>query len=233
MKREIMRMKELSALLREASRAYYHENREIMTDREYDALYDELVRLEGETKTILAGSPTQKVGYEVVSALQKVPHAQPMLSLDKTKDINTLAAFLGEQAGLLTWKLDGLALSITYENGILMQALTRGNCTIGEDVTHNARFIHNIPKNIDFMGNLTLRGEAVIRFSEFARINEVLPEGEKYKNPRNLCAGTMRQLDTRIAAARKVEYYPFSMMTGPEFTKKSDGLEFLKQQGLL
>ena len=232
---ENTRMLELIDILTQANHAYEQENRQIMTDFEYDRLYDELLALEAASGVVMENSPTQHVGHEVMSSLQKVRHDTVMLSLDKTKDAARLEAFLHNDGrpmhGVISWKLDGLSLVVKYAEGRLAQALTRGNGQIGEDVTHNARFIHNIPKKIDFMGNLTLRGEAVIRFSEFARINEVLPEGEKYKNPRNLCAGTMRQLDTRIAAARKVEYYPFSMMTGPEFTKKSDGLEFLKQQG--
>ena len=232
---ENARMLELIDILTRANHAYEQENRQIMTDFEYDRLYDELLGLEAASGVVLENSPTQRVGHEVMSSLQKVRHDTVMLSLDKTKETTRLEAFLHNDGrpmqGVISWKLDGLSLVVKYAEGRLVQALTRGNGQIGEDVTHNARFIHNIPKKIYFMGNLTLRGEAVIRFSEFARINEDLPEGEKYKNPRNLCAGTMRQLDTRIAAARKVEYYPFSLVTGPEFAKKSDGLAFLSQQG--
>ncbi|MCL2603637.1 MAG: NAD-dependent DNA ligase LigA [Defluviitaleaceae bacterium] len=203
----VSRMKGLSEHLREASKAYYHENRELMTDREYDALYDELVRLESETGTVLANSPTQKVGYEVVSELKKVPHTVPMLSLDKTKDAQALAAFLGEETGLLTYKLDGLAVSLAYENGTLTQALTRGNGVIGEDVTHNARTFINLPLSVACKGSFTVRGEAVIPFSDFDAINAALPAEEAYKNPRNLCSGTVRQLNSEVAAARRVRFY--------------------------
>jgi len=229
------RITELIDILTQANHAYEQENRQIMTDFEYDRLYDELVTLEAATGIVLENSPTQRVGHEIMSSLQKVRHDTVMLSLDKTKEIAKLQSFLrGDNSpmdGVLSWKLDGLSLIVKYAGGRLSQAITRGNGQIGEDVTHNARFIANIPKKIDFMDDLVLRGEAIISFSEFARINEALPDGEQYKNPRNLCAGTMRQLDTRVAAARNVEYYPFSMVSGPNFEKKSEGLEFLIQQG--
>ena len=227
------RMLELIDILTRANHAYEQENRQIMTDLEYDRLYDELVALESTTGVTLENSPTQRVGHEIMSSLQKVQHDTVMLSLDKTKEVTKLEAFLGDDgmSGILSWKLDGLSLVLKYAEGYLVQALTRGNGQIGEDVTHNARFIRNIPKRIDFTGDLTLRGEAIISFSEFARINEGLPADEKYKNPRNLCAGTMRQLDTRVAAARKVEYYPFSLVSGPDFALKSEGLAFLKKEG--
>ena len=233
---ENTRMLELIDILTRANRAYEQENRQIMTDFEYDRLYDELAALEAASGVVLENSPTQRVGHEVVSGLQKVRHDTVMLSLDKTKDVAKLEAFLRPDdragaVGVLSWKLDGLSLVLKYAGGRLMQATTRGNGQIGEDVTHNARFIRNVPQKIEFMGDLTLRGEAIISFSEFARINEALPADEKYKNPRNLCAGTMRQLDTRIAAARKVEYYPFSLVAGPEFALKSEGLEFLQKEG--
>ncbi|MDR2182931.1 MAG: NAD-dependent DNA ligase LigA [Clostridiales bacterium] len=232
---EDARMLELIDILTRANRAYEQESREIMTDFEYDALYDELAALEAKSGVVLENSPTLRVGHEIVSSLQKVRHDTVMLSLDKTKDVAKLETFLhpadGPVAGVLSWKLDGLSLVLKYAQGRLAAAITRGNGQIGEDVTHNARFIRNIPKEIDFMGSLTLRGEAIISFSEFARINEALPADEKYKNPRNLCAGTMRQLDTRVAATRKVEYYPFSLVAGPDFALKSQGLAFLKQQG--
>ena len=230
---ENKRMLELIDILTRANHAYEQENRQIMTDFEYDRLYDELAALEAATGVVLENSPTQRVGHEVISSLQKVRHDTVMLSLDKTKEATKLEAFLRADgmAGVLSWKLDGLSLIVKYTGGRLAQAITRGNGQIGEDVTHNARFIRNLPREIDYTGDLTLRGEAVISFSEFARINEALPGDEKYKNPRNLCAGTMRQLDTRVAAARKVEYYPFSLVAGPDFENKSDGLAFLKQQG--
>ena len=229
------RMLELIDILTRANHAYEQENRPIMTDFEYDALYDELSGLEAAAGVVLENSPTRRVGHEVMSSLQKVRHDTVMLSLDKTKEVAKLEAFLRADGrfenGVLSWKLDGLSLIVKYAGGKLAQAITRGNGQIGEDVTHNARFIRNIPGKISYTGNLTLRGEAIISFSEFARINEALTDDEKYKNPRNLCAGTMRQLDTRIAAARKVEYYPFSLVTGPDFALKSEGLDFLKREG--
>jgi DNA ligase (NAD+) len=229
------RMSELIDILTRANRAYEQENRQIMTDFEYDRLYDELAALEAATGIVPENSPTQRVGHEVMSSLQKVRHDVVMLSLDKTKEVAKLEAFLRAdgrfETGVLSWKLDGLSLIVKYAGGKLARAVTRGNGQIGEDVTHNARFIRNIPKEISYTGDLTLRGEAIIGFSEFARINEALSGDEKYKNPRNLCAGTMRQLDTRIAAARKVEYYPFSLVAGPNFALKSQGLDFLKREG--
>ncbi|MCL2573194.1 MAG: NAD-dependent DNA ligase LigA [Defluviitaleaceae bacterium] len=229
------RMQDLIDMLTRANHAYEQENNQIMTDFEYDKLYDELMQLESATGVVLENSPTQRVGHEVVSSLAKVRHDTIMLSLDKTKDIPKLETFLHADGknmqGVLSWKLDGLSLVLKYSGGKLAAATTRGNGEIGEDVTHNARFIRNVPQKIEYTGELTLRGEAIISFSEFARINESLADDGKYKNPRNLCAGTMRQLDTRIAAARKVEYYPFSLVAGPDFQKKSDGLDFLKQQG--
>ena len=229
------RIAELVELLNRANFAYEHENRPIMTDFEYDRLYDELLALEAKTGLVLETSPTTKVGHEVVSALSKMRHDSVLLSLDKTKEISRLEEFLSNAGdagtGVLSWKLDGLSIVLKYSAGRLAQALTRGNGEIGEDVTHNARFFRNIPPQINFEGNLTVRGEAIISFSEFERINEELPEGEKYKNPRNLCSGTIRQLNTRIAASRKVEYYPFSLVDGPVFEKKSQGLQFLIEQG--
>ena len=224
--------------LTHASHAYYHENREIMTDYAYDELYDSLVALENETGIILSNSPTQKVGtdssaFTVVDTLTKVPHATPMLSLDKTKSTDALANFLGSHDGWLTWKLDGLAISLTYENGMLVQALTRGNGTIGEDVTHNARVFVNIPLKISHLASLTVRGEAVITYTDFSAINAALPAEEAYKNPRNLCSGTVRQLNSAIAAARKVRFYAIGaadMGTLPHSTR-SKTTEWLQSLG--
>ena len=206
------RIKELTALLNSASRAYYSEDREIMSDREYDALYDELLKLEEETGIVLSNSPTQHVGYEAAESLKKERHASPMLSLDKTKDPDVLADFLGDQTGLLSWKMDGLTIVLTYENGTLAKAVTRGNGLIGEVVTANARTFVNLPLKIPFKGKLILRGEAVIKYSDFERINEELPETEaRYKNPRNLCSGAVRQLDSSITAKRRVNFIAFSL----------------------
>ncbi|MCL2355866.1 MAG: NAD-dependent DNA ligase LigA [Defluviitaleaceae bacterium] len=203
----IGRIKELSAQLNAANRAYYHENREIISNLEYDNLYDELVRLEAETGIQLAGSPTRKVGYEVVGSLQKAPHDTPMLSLDKTKDPAALIAFLGEHEGLLSWKLDGLTIVLRYNNGELVRALTRGNGSIGEDVTHNARVFTNIPLTVPHKGRFDIRGEAVISIADF---NEINKSGE-YKNPRNLCSGAVRQLNNEVTAQRRVKFFAFSI----------------------
>ncbi|MCL2287115.1 MAG: NAD-dependent DNA ligase LigA [Firmicutes bacterium] len=225
------RIQELVALLNAAARAYYNENHEIMSDYEYDKLYDELVKLESDTGIVLVGSPTRKVGYEVVGSLTKVPHDAPMLSLDKTKDPNALAAFLQEQTGLLSWKLDGLSIIIKYENGELQQALTRGNGVIGEDVTHNAKVFANIPLFVPYKGRFAVRGEAVIPFADFEAINA--EEEIKYKNPRNLCSGTVRQLSNEVAAKRRVLFYAFALLPGAEiaFTLKSEQLAWLSGQG--
>jgi len=225
------RIQELVTILNAANHAYYHDNYEIMSDFEYDKLYDELVQLESATGITLAGSPTRNVGYEVVSNLAKVPHDIPMLSLDKTKDPNALAAFLGEQAGLLSWKLDGLSIILKYENDKLQQALTRGNGVIGEDVTHNAKVFANIPLTVPFMGKFAVRGEAVISFADFDAINA--QEEIKYKNPRNLCSGAVRQLSSEAAAKRRVLFYAFALLPNAEieFMLKSEQLIWLASQG--
>lgn len=207
------RMKVLVTQLNEASKAYYQEDREILSNQEYDALYDELVSLEEKTGTILANSPTQKVGYAVLSNLVKVRHESPILSLDKTKETAKLESFLGEKEGILSWKLDGLTIVLKYQNGTLQQAITRGNGEVGEDVTHTARVFSNLPLTIPFSGELVLRGEGVIPYSEFYRINEALGEEEQYKNPRNLCSGTVRQLNSEIAAKRNVKFIAFTLVS--------------------
>ena len=209
----IRRMKELVALLNKAGRAYYQEDREIMSNREYDELYDELCALEQETGITLADSPTIHVGYEVVSELVKEEHSSPMLSLNKTKDVEELAAWLGDQDGLLSWKMDGLTVVLTYRNGVLEKAVTRGNGEIGEVITNNARTFKNIPGRIPYAGELVVRGEAVIKYSDFARINDTIEDVEaKYKNPRNLCSGTVRQLNSRITAERNVYFFAFNLV---------------------
>ncbi|MCL2171042.1 MAG: NAD-dependent DNA ligase LigA, partial [Defluviitaleaceae bacterium] len=228
------RINELVDLLNRANAAY-ERGEPFMTDFEYDGLYDELLGLEAAEGLVLADSPTQRAGYEIVSGLAKIAHEARLLSLDKTKDSAEMAAFLGEhggQAGLLFWKLDGLSVVLKYTGGRLVQAVTRGNGEIGEDVTHNAKFFRNTPDGIDFAGELVLRGEAVISFSEFNRINEGLDD-EKYKNPRNLCAGTIRQLNSRVAASRNVDFYGFALIRaeGMDFAKKSQQLEFLEELG--
>ena len=229
------RMKELIETLRSASRAYYQESREIMSNFEYDRLYDELLALEKETGTILSGSPTQQVGYDLVSELPRERHARPMLSLDKTKSVEDLVAWMGSQRTILSWKLDGITVVLTYEGGELKKAVTRGNGIIGEVITGNAKVFRNVPIRIPFQGNLILRGEALMRYSDFERINRSISGADaKYKNPRNLCAGSVRQLDPRITAERGVYFYAFMLVRadGVDF-KNSHAAQFdwLSQQG--
>ena len=227
------RMQELVELLNRAGRAYYQEADEIMTNYEYDALYDELARLEKETGTTLAGSPTTHVGYEVLSELPKERHERPMLSLDKTKDVQALKEWVGSHKTLLSWKMDGLTIVLTYQNGELSKAVTRGNGEVGEVITNNARVFRNIPLRIPFQGELVLRGEAVIGYREFERINEEIPEADaRYKNPRNLCSGSVRQLNNEITAKRNVHFFAFSLVRaeGVDF-ENSHEKEFLWLQG--
>ena len=220
MEQKLVRMKELVAILSEAAKAYYQESREIMANFEYDKLYDELTVLEKETGMVLSGSPTQKVGFEVLSELPKEAHPTAMLSLDKTKEVEVLEEWLGEQAGILSWKLDGLTIVLTYENGELSKAVTRGNGEIGEVITNNAKVFENIPLRITFKGTLVLRGEAVIKYSDFEKMNEEIEEVEaKYKNPRNLCAGSVRQLNNEITARRHVNFISFGLV-------QADGIDF-------
>lgn len=230
---KMQRMKELVELLGKAAYAYEQENDEIMSNYEYDALYDELKQLEEETGTILAGSVTQKVGYEIASSLPKVTHSKRMLSLDKTKEVSKLKSFLGSQEGLLSWKLDGLTIVCTYEDGKLVSAVTRGNGSVGEEITNNARTFKNLPLTIDDKNRLILRGEAIITYSDFAKINEsIYDEDSKYKNPRNLCSGSVRQLNPEITAKRNVRLYAFTLVEGgPEVATKEEQLVWLKEKG--
>lgn len=231
----IKRMKELEKKLREASRAYYQEDREIMPNVEYDALYDELSALEEETGIVLADSPTVNVGYEAVDQLPKEEHERPMLSLDKTKDREALREFVGEHPTLLSWKLDGLTIVLTYENGELVKAVTRGNGIVGEVITNNARVFKNIPLKISFRGRLVLRGEAIITYSDFEKINETIGDADaKYKNPRNLCSGSVRQLNNEITAKRNVRFYAFSLVSaeGVDFQNSREvQFQWLNAQG--
>ena len=220
------RMKELVRILSDASRAYYMEDREIMSNFEYDKLYDELLDLEKETGVILSDSPTQKVGYEVVSSLPKEAHPSPMLSLDKTKEVDALQSWLGDHEGVLSWKLDGLTVVLTYEEGVLSKAVTRGNGEIGEVITPNARTFKNIPKSIPIRERFTVRGEAIIFYSDFEALNATIADAEaKYKNPRNLCSGSVRQLNSEITAQRNVRFFAFSMVDpeDPELAGKVGG----------
>ena len=229
------RIRELIGTLRAAGRAYYQESREIMSNFEYDKLYDELVSLEKETGIVFANSPTQNVGYEVVSALPKERHEKPMLSLNKTKSVEELADWLGGQTGLLSWKMDGLTIVLTYQNGTLVKAVTRGNGEIGEVITANAKAFVNVPLNISYQGELILRGEAIIRYSDFEKINEQIEDVDaKYKNPRNLCSGSVRQLNSEITAQRQVHFYAFRLVKadGIDFkNSRKEQFEWLKTQG--
>ena len=229
------RIRELIGTLRAAGRAYYQESREIMSNFEYDKLYDELVSLEKETGIVFANSPTQNVGDEVVSALPKERHEKPMLSLNKTKSVEELADWLGGQTGLLSWKMDGLTIVLTYQNGTLVKAVTRGNGEIGEVITANAKAFVNVPLNISYQGELILRGEAIIRYSDFEKINEQIEDVDaKYKNPRNLCSGSVRQLNSEITAQRQVHFYAFSLVKadGIDFkNSRKEQFEWLKTQG--
>lgn len=219
-KNDIDRIKELVEILNRAGRAYYSEGIEIMSNFEYDALYDELKALEKKTGYVMSDSPTVNVGYEVLSELPKERHEKPMLSLEKTKSVEELADWLGDQKGILSWKMDGLTIVLTYNDGMLIKAVTRGNGEIGEVITNNAKVFQNIPVTIPFKGELILRGEAVIRYSDFNKINERIPEeGAKYKNPRNLCSGSVRQLNNRITKERNVNFFAFSLV-------KAEGVDF-------
>ncbi len=234
-----LRMKQLVDKLNEASRAYYAKDEEIMSNFEYDALYDELVKLEEEMGVTLSNSPTVNVGYEAVEELPKENHEKPMLSLAKTKSREELKEWLNGKEALLSWKLDGLTIVLTYENGTLMKAVTRGNGEVGEVITGNAKVFMNVPIQIPFKGQLVLRGEAVITYSDFDKINEQLAQDEeKYKNPRNLCSGSVRQLNNEITAKRNVRFYAFTLVKADENNKQIDlnndreeQLLFLKQQG--
>ncbi len=236
---KIERIKELVKVLNEASKAYYMDDVEIMSNLEYDALYDELCKLEAETGMVLANSPTQKVGYEVVSSLPKEAHPQPMLSLDKTKDPEALRDWLNGKEGVLSWKMDGLTVVLTYENGELVKAVTRGNGEIGEVITANAKTFVNIPTKISYKGKLSLRGEAIITYSDFEKINAGIADIDaKYKNPRNLCSGSVRQLSSKITAERNVRFYAFSLVEpdDEELVKSFDNsfikrFEFLSSLG--
>ena len=227
MEKDRSRMVELNELLKEASRAYYQQSREIMSNYDYDALYDELVDLEKKTGIILSDSVTQNVGYEVLSQLEKVEHDKPMLSLDKTKSVEALQEWMGDQSAILSWKLDGLTIVLTYEDGELKQAVTRGNGFIGEDVTNNVRRFKNIPLRIPYTGKLVIRGEAVIKYSDFEKFS-----GE-YKNPRNLCSGSVRQLDPSVTENRNVNLFVFSLVSADVDFKNSNSnkFEWLKDQG--
>ncbi len=231
---DIGRMKELIDILNRAAAVYYQGKDEIMSNFEYDKLYDELDSLEKESGLVLAGSPTQKVGYEVLSELPKQTHPSPMLSLDKTKQVDELESWLGDKEGLLSWKMDGLTVVLTYEDGQLLNAVTRGNGVVGEVITNNAKVFKKLPISIPFKGHMVLRGEAIITYSEFEKINAALSEEEQYKNPRNLCSGSVRQLNNEITAKRNVELYAFTLVEaeGVDFeNSQKNKMEFMRKQG--
>lgn len=238
---KIERIKFLTETLNEAAKVYYAQDTEIMSNREYDALYDELEQLEKETGVILSNSPTARVGYEAVEELPKERHESAMLSLDKTKSREDLRSWLQGQPAVLSWKLDGLTIVLTYQGGKLAKAVTRGNGEVGEVVTNNARAFKNLPLSIPYQGELVLRGEAVISYSDFEKINEQIEDGEaQYKNPRNLCSGSVRQLNSEITAGRSVQFYAFSLVHMQEEdhgghtqlrNTHTAQLAFLRQQG--
>lgn len=231
---QLNRMKELNQILKEASEAYYARDIEIMSNLEYDRLYDELVQLEAETGIILSGSVTQTVGYAAVDELPKEAHDKPMLSLAKTKVREELQDWLTDKEGLLSWKLDGLTIVLTYEAGLLTKAVTRGNGEVGEVITANAKCFKNIPLTIPYKGKIVLRGEAVISYSDFEKINTAIEdEALKYKNPRNLCSGSVRQLNSGITAERNVNFMAFSLVQceGKEFKYREEQIDFMKSMG--
>ena len=221
---DLDRMKELIHTLNEAGKAYYQQNKEVMSNLEYDKMYDELLELEKKTNTVLSNSPTIHVGYELMTALEKEAHPSPMLSLDKTKEPDQLATWLNGQEGILSWKLDGLTIVLTYEHGELLKAVTRGNGEVGEVVTNNARVFENVPRRIAYQGTLVIRGEAIIPYSDFYKMNEEIEDVDaKYKNPRNLCAGSVRQLNSQITASRHVHCLIFTLV---EAVKDDEAVDF-------
>lgn len=229
------RIKELIALLNAAGKAYYKENKEIISNYEYDKLYDELLELEKETGLILSSSPTQKVGYEILSALPKKEHEVPMLSLNKTKSIEELKLWIKDRKAILSWKLDGLTVVLRYRGGVLEDAVTRGNGLVGEVITSNAKAFQNLPVKIAFKGELVIRGEALIKYSDFIKINEEIPDMDaKYKNPRNLCSGSVRQLDPNITKSRQVYFYAFTLVEAENMNfdnSMAKQMDFLAKQG--
>lgn len=235
METSLQQMRNLVKKLNEAAKAYYQEDREIMSNREYDELYDQLEKTEKEMGIVLADSPTANVGYEAVDSLPKETHETPMLSLDKTKDRETLREFIGLHKTLLSWKMDGLTIVLTYNHGKLEKAVTRGNGIVGEVVTNNAKVFRNVPLKIPFQGRLVLRGEAIIRYSDFEKINRSIENVDaRYKNPRNLCSGSVRQLNNQITAERNVYFYAFSLVSAQNVdmhNSREYQMEWMKSQG--
>lgn len=227
----IENMKKLIKQLNEASDAYYNRNDPIMTDKEWDRLFDELKTLEKETGIIMSNSPTQNVGFEVKSELQKVTHSSPMMSLDKTKDLEVLRKYCKGRPCVLSLKMDGLTIRLTYEEGDLVLAETRGNGEVGEDVTHNARQIKNIPLHIDHSGRYVIEGECIITYDDFEKINSQLPDDKKFKNPRNLASGSVRQLDSKIAGERGLKFVAWKVVEGDESNSYAERLDTAELYG--
>ncbi len=225
------RIKELTKMLNEYRNAYYNESESIISDYEYDKLYDELEKLENQTGLSFANSPTETVGFQVKSELEKIKHSHPMLSLDKTKSVDDLRKFAGDKDCILSLKMDGLTCLLTYENGGLVQAETRGNGDIGELITHNANVFENIPLTIEYKGHFEIEGEAIITYDDFEKINKVLPEDKKYKNPRNLVSGSVRQLDNRIAAQRHIKFVAWKVPTEVCSNSFLNRLKYAKELG--
>lgn len=226
------KLEHLTKELNEASRIYYTENRQIMSNKEWDAKYDELVSLEHKLGYSLPDSPTKNIGYHVVSHLEKVTHEVPALSLDKTKDRDSLPSWLNGRTGVLSWKMDGLTVVVTYIGGKLVRAVTRGNGVVGEDITHNAPVIHGMPMTIPEKGKIIVRGEAVISYQNFEEINKSLPEGDTYQNPRNLASGSIRQFDPKKCAERHVHFKAFTFVNALDFSGSYDAsLRLLKEWG--
>ena len=229
------RMQELVTLLNRAAKAYYQDAQEIMSNLEYDRLYDELTKLEAELGITLSDSPTVNVGYEVLSELPKERHESPMLSLDKTKEVEDLKRFVGDQKAMMSWKMDGLTIVLTYRDGTLFKAVTRGNGEVGEVITNNARVFKNIPLKISYQGELILCGEAIIGYKDFEKINEEIADIDaRYKNPRNLCSGSVRQLNNEITAKRNVQFYAFTLVQadGVDFhNSREKQMDWLREQG--
>lgn len=230
---ELNRMKELVQQLSVAARVYYQEDSELMSNLDYDKGYDELLALEEKLETVLGGSPTQKVGYELLTELPKERHGSRMLSLDKTKDREALVEWIGDEKGLLSWKLDGLTIVLTYEAGILTKGITRGNGEIGEVITNNVRVFDNVPLKINLQGTVVIRGEAVIKYSDFEAINAELAIEDNYKNPRNLCSGTVRQLNNEVTAKRHVNFFAFTLVSASnlDLESKMEQLQRLSDSG--
>jgi len=229
----LQRMKELIEALTRADTAYYKRDTAIMTDREYDKLYDELTNLEAKTGIILSSSPTQKVSGEILEELTPVTHTKPMLSAKKTKSKEDIVAFIGCHPAVIMWKLDGLTLVLRYNDGKLVQAITRGaEGRIGEDVTHSVRVMTNVPLEIPYTEPFEVRGEGIVSWSRFNNANDNLQAGEEpYTHPRSLAAGSVRRLDTTKAKALGIEFIAFELVSDDGCIRKTEQLMKLWDYG--